>query len=182
MMPYIDFNEIETPVKYTFVDKYYSYINTNLYSHYDIFLQKNEYALFDSYFTSNSKSDSFYSISHEKISYGPYYDGWIGDTRFYLDNSIHYYERKVYNLYDMISDIGGINQVVITFCMVIMNIYTNRIYDFFTAQEFFNFKLNKSEQSRDEKVARLNSSPKSFKNLQKQSIANISCSKVANSP
>lgn len=149
-MAYIDFNDIDVPIKHTFLDKYYAYLNPKEYTNHDIFIQKNEYTLYDNYLFSNPKKGSFYSISNDKVSASPMWDGYLGQTTFYLDNRVQHYERRVYNLYDMISDIGGINQVLMTLCMVLMGIYTNRIYEYFTANEYLMIRF---KNERNLKVA-----------------------------
>lgn len=113
-------------------------IITQIKSHTSSYSQPVEKLL---YLMSNPKTESFCIISYEKISLEPYWDGWIGATTFFLDNRIQHYERRVDNLYDMIGDIVCINQVVMTIFMVIMNIYTNKVYDYVTANEFLNKKF-----------------------------------------
>lgn len=38
--PYIDYNDIDEPIKYASMDKYYSHVDPKSYNHYDIFIQK----------------------------------------------------------------------------------------------------------------------------------------------
>lgn len=124
---------------------------------------------------SNPNSGYFYTISREKVSNGAYWEGKVGQTTFYLDNQVLHYERRVYNLYNMIGDIGGINQVVMSILVIIMNMYTNKVYDYFTANEFLKFRFKNRQKGKKKEKEDLKSTttkihPVDFQSAFKSSI------------
>lgn len=73
-------------------------------------------------------------------SQSPYRDGEIGQILIYLDNQVVHYERRVYNLYDLIGDIGGIYQIVISVFVFALNQYTEKLFNFYSVNRFFGNK------------------------------------------
>lgn len=91
-------------------------------------LGNNTYSFYDNYLISNPKIGEFYSISNHFSSQDAYEDCSFGVVSLYLDNESVHYERRVYNLYDMIGDVGGIYQVVFTLFYFFSNRYTSKLY------------------------------------------------------
>lgn len=67
--------------------------------------------------------------------------GLIGTAVFKLDNKITHYERRVYGLYQLIGDIGGINQIILALFSILISIYTNKLYEFIAVSEFYKSKV-----------------------------------------
>lgn len=49
-----------------------------------------------------------------------------------MDYQIVNHERRVYNFFDMVSDIGGVYEVIKTLMLIIMSTYTSKMYHFYT--------------------------------------------------
>lgn len=56
----------------------------------------------------------------------------LGTINIVLDNQIITHERRVYNFFDVISDVGGVYEVIRTSILVLMSMYTNKLYNFYT--------------------------------------------------
>lgn len=97
----------------------------------------NTYSFYDNYLMGDPKVGEFYSISSQSSSQTTYIDRLIGQITILLDNESVHYERRVYNLYDMIGDIGGIYQVVIALFFFFINLYTSKLYDFMLVNGMF---------------------------------------------
>lgn len=104
-----------------------------------IFLfRSNTYSFYDNYLISQPKTGEFYSISDYFSSISPFSsDGTIGYVSIYLDNQAVHHERRVYNLYEMIGDIGGISQVILTLFMLALNQYTGPLFFFSFVNRLF---------------------------------------------
>lgn len=142
LSPYIDYSDIENPLKYAYVDKYVVNINPKAYTVHSIYVRKNKYSLDDNLLYGDIKNGSFYTISEQQSSQYPYYPGSICEITFNIDNQIMNYERKVYNLYDMIGDVGGIYSVLISIFLLFMNKYTEKLYNYSATTDYLRYKSN----------------------------------------
>lgn len=90
----------------------------------------------------NPKTGTFYTISNVAYSQGPFYEGLYGDIIITMANKITHYERKVYSILDVISDVGGFNQIVIMLFGFLFKMYSNKLYEFESVSEFYKMKPN----------------------------------------
>lgn len=81
---------------------------------------------------SEPTTGEFYTISSEKTNYAMYNTEKLGTINIVLDNQIITHERRVYNFFDVISDVGGVYEVIRTSILVLMSMYTNKLYNFYT--------------------------------------------------
>lgn len=98
--------------------------------------RNNTYELYDSYFSTVPKTGKFYTISDSLYSQGPYITGYLGEVGMFIDNKIIQHERKVYTLFELVGDLGGILQIIFTSLSIFMNYYTNKLYEFITVSRF----------------------------------------------
>lgn len=94
--------------------------------------RNNLYSFSDNFLISEPTTGEFYTISAEKTNYGVYNSEKLGTINILLDNQIITHERRVYNFFDVISDVGGIYEVIKTCILVFMGMYTNKLYNFYT--------------------------------------------------
>lgn len=130
--------------------------------------RNNTYSFYDSYLDLAPKEGSFYTISDFTHSIGPYRTGYLGEVALQIDNKIIHHERKVYTLFELIGDLGGINQIILAFFGLFMNYYTAKLYEYETVLEFTKFKFdinhNQNEsknQFKSQKILMKESNPKS---------------------
>lgn len=64
-----------------------------------------------------------------------------------MANKVTHYERRVYNISDLIGDIGGINQIATVLIAFLLKMYSNKLYEFFSVSEFNLIKPNLSHSS-----------------------------------
>jgi hypothetical protein len=108
---YIDFNDIETPIKYQYDARYYVSISDLLNTYLVLTVAINEYTLYDNIFWGDiiSGSGEFYRVdysSHAVIErQNP--SSYLLRIDIRISNQINQYERRVYPLYSLISNIGG---------------------------------------------------------------------------
>lgn len=103
-----------------------------------LLLESNTYSFYDNYLISTPKVGEFYSISSQITTQTTYHECLIGMVTIFLDNEVVHYERRVYNLYDMIGDIGGIYQVLFTLFSFFLSMYTLKLYGFQMVHGVFN--------------------------------------------
>lgn len=93
---------------------------------------------------SEPKTGEFYSISQTSSGQNSYYvedffsnSQRVGTIKFSLDNEICHYERRIYNLYELIGDIGGIYQIILSIFAIALNHYTGINLKFLLVNRFF---------------------------------------------
>lgn len=104
--------------------------------------KNNTYEFYDSYFDSKANDGSFFTISSAEHLIQPFASGRIGLVELNIDNIITMYERKVYSLYQLISDIGGLSQIILILFSLVTRIYTNKLYEFEAVSEFNRAEFN----------------------------------------
>lgn len=63
-------------------------------------------------------------------------------VEFVMENKITTYERRVYNVYEFIGDIGGINQIILSLLTFFMNFFSNKVYQFSASSDFYKNKIS----------------------------------------
>lgn len=129
--------------------------------------RNNTYTFYDNYFSSQTKNGSFYTISDSTHTAGPYMTGYLGEVALQIDNKIIHHERKVYNLFELIGDLGGVNQIIVTLFGFFIEYYTNKLYEYETVSEFTKYKsdINLNLKASKNKIKSLQSSIEESKAL-----------------
>jgi hypothetical protein len=129
---YLDFNDVETPIKRQYDASNYVYINKDLSTYHDINLAKSEYVLYDNLFWSDTVSSigEFYQVDYSTHHVSERES--VNDYLVYLDiqmsNKIYQYERRIYSFYTLASNIGGFFEIVHITCKIIVGYFSFKIY------------------------------------------------------
>lgn len=113
---YLDFKDIESPIKRQYDALNYIYINDIISYDHAILVSKSEYTLYDNLFWSDTVSEQgeFYEIDHSNQHVNKKYS----DSDYYIlldikmSNKINQYERRVYSFYTLVSNIGGFYEMI----------------------------------------------------------------------
>lgn len=95
---------------------------------------------------SDPTSGEFYSVASGDSQYGPPFQGFVGGIIVKLDYQIVNHERRVYNFFDMISDIGGVYEVIKTVILIFMSSYTSKMYNFYTVNNINHRYINSNRK------------------------------------
>ena len=74
---------------------------------------------------------------------------WISVT-VEVDPNLMMYERSVYTVFDMMSDIGGLNGILMTICALICTTWNYNAFDNRMVQRLFKIKKRESEIEKDD--------------------------------
>lgn len=130
--PYVDYTDLEHPIKKKSEILGLS-LNVNSYTMYDILISENTYDIHNSYLFSSKQKGFFYSLySSEAFSFthrGMTDAGFIGSFEFKLkDINVSHY-ASIYNLYDLIGQLGGIYELVHEILSIFVLYFVKKIYD-----------------------------------------------------
>ena len=119
MSAYFDHFSYSEPIK-TFLNAPFNYeMMPTLAQHTIIDIHKNSVTRQDNIFLSNfDQSETFYSVGKERNSVSTSAienDGVLLDIRLSLSNEENHFERSVYTIFQMLSDWGGLNEILKTF-------------------------------------------------------------------
>lgn len=128
---YFDYKDIEEPIKYTFDD-----FNTFLMNNYNSLLltvevEANTYEIQDNIINSYEKSSgAFYSLGRTISSYSQKEKEAEGLMRliFQLGKRKNEYQRQVYNIFDLLSEVGGIFQFIQFIPMAIVGFISSKLF------------------------------------------------------
>lgn len=161
--PYIDFSDINTPLKTSLEDKYLGYVVGPYALRQTMYIRKNSYTLYDSYLFSPPAEGEFYSLNHLQSDLLIMIDDDSYTLTIALDNEMVSYERRVYGLFDVISDIGGFYGIIKALTVLFMSNFTSKLYNFYTVNKFnkmmshyVSFKTSKKYESRSDGNRSLN--------------------------
>lgn len=73
-----------------------------------------------------------------------------------LDNKITHHERKVYTLFELIGDLGGVNQIIVTLFSIFMDYFVSKLYEYETVSEFTQCKsaVSINEEASENKLSK----------------------------
>lgn len=136
--PYIDYNDINTPLKTSLEDKYEGYVLGAYTMNQKMYIRRNTYTLYDSYLFSQPIEGEFYSLNRLESQLSSISKNNAYTLTITLDNEVVNYERRVYSLFDLISDIGGFYGIIKALTVLFMNEFTTKIYNYYTVNKFNN--------------------------------------------
>jgi len=126
---YLDFNDVENPIKRKFEDRKIR-MSWNNYIDYGMYISKNEYNLYDNTFHANSlsKSGEYFSIDEIAQTSEPkrYASPFIMEIK--MSSKITEYERHLYTFYDALGNIGGVLGIINIFFTIIAGYFGSKMY------------------------------------------------------
>ena len=136
---YIDFNDIEDPIK-TLYHFDYHYILNEFYQELSYLIRPNEYTLDDSiYDISNPKKGKFFTAERQKISSDFYKPGELSfKVILSLNTEYDEYYRSVLSLYEVFGLVGGIYEIIYLIFKLIVPLVSNRIFEYDLIKRFSN--------------------------------------------
>lgn len=134
--PYIDYNDINHPLKTSLEGGYVGNVLGSFTMQQTMYIRKNKYTLYDSYLFADPIEGEFYSLTRLDSKLSAISNSNIYTLTIALDSEVVSFERRVYSLFDLISDIGGFYGIIKALTVLIMNGFTTKIYNFYSVNKF----------------------------------------------
>lgn len=126
--PYIDFNDIQNPMKYYMTDIILD-LDYRTTKYLRIAVRKNKYQLNDNLMQMYSKTGYFYSFHPDQVRTIPIEQSFserkLIHVEFRIDPQIDQYSRTMFNFWDLTGQIGGAYEVIDVICMMIIGYYNH---------------------------------------------------------
>ena len=90
------------------------------------------------------KEDLFRLTEQKLLPYERFDETWISVT-IEMDLNMTHYERKVYTVFDMLSDVGGLNGIFITIFGIITSLWQFNAFDNYMVSRLFKIKKPRDE-------------------------------------
>jgi len=125
---FFDAENFENPIGTSITDSYYYKMLPGYTKMTEIYVMQNKLELMDSFYQyGNPEEQTFYSLSGGyKDTQVKITDAYI-NTYFFIDSKVTTHKRTVYSLLDMLSQLGGVFQVVKSLSFVILGYYAEKM-------------------------------------------------------
>jgi len=118
----------EEPIGTSITDSYYYKMLPGYTKSNEIYVMQNKLELMDSYFQyGNPDEHTFYSLSGGYKDTQVKLDNVYINTFFFIDSKVTTHKRTVFSLLDMLSQLGGLFQVVESFTFIILGYYAEKM-------------------------------------------------------
>lgn len=128
---YFDTQSFKDPIKTFLTQKYWYSLEGGKRHRSDIFLKENNIDMFDDFIGLEGKDDAnFYSVSDGEMRKWDENGLIYGEWYFYLDPETRIFQRDVYTILDLLSQVGGIFSLLQSLCVVLVGLYAERMIYF----------------------------------------------------